>query len=246
MLPDAIVLGFFLAGTFAAAVVTGIAGFAFALVALAVWLHALSPLQAAPLVAAYALLVQGYAVWKLRRSLDVQRLLPFIIGSVIAVPAGIALLQWAPAAALRMGVGTLIILFSAYNLARPRLPELRDPGWAADGAIGVLNGVIGGSTGLAGIAVVIWSAMRGWTRDEQRAVFQPAAIVTFVVILAMLGGGGAMSAQTLALFLVGLPALVAGTWLGWTLYGRLDEAAFRRIILLLLLASGVALVAIRS
>jgi uncharacterized membrane protein YfcA len=38
-----------------------------------------------------------------------------------------------------------------------------------------------------------------------------------------------------------LPALLAGTWLGVKLYGRLDGAAFRKIVLVLLL-SGAALI----
>ena len=42
---------------------------------------------------------------------------------------------------------------------------------------------------------------------------------------------------------IGLPALIIGTWLGWKLYGKLDEASFRRVVLALLLISGLALVA---
>ena len=40
-------LGLFALGTFAAAFVTGLAGFAFGIIAAAVWLHFLSPMQAA-------------------------------------------------------------------------------------------------------------------------------------------------------------------------------------------------------
>jgi hypothetical protein len=36
--------------------------------------------------------------------------------------------------------------------------------------------------------------------------------------------------------------MLAGTWVGLKLYGRIDDAAFRKIILLLLLVSGVSLV----
>jgi uncharacterized membrane protein YfcA len=36
--------------------------------------------------------------------------------------------------------------------------------------------------------------------------------------------------------------LFAGTWLGLKLFGRLDEATFRKIVLVLLLASGVLLI----
>src|ERR1051326_410649 len=69
----------FLFGTFAAAFVTGLTGFAFGMAAAGIWLHALPPAQTTVLIAAYALLVQGYAVWKLRHSIDLRRLLPFVI-----------------------------------------------------------------------------------------------------------------------------------------------------------------------
>jgi uncharacterized protein len=53
-----------------------------------------------------------------------------------------------------------------------------------------------------------------------------------------IGAKGAITAETIKLFLVGLPALFAGTWLGLRLFGRLNEAAFRKLVLVLLLASG--------
>ena len=51
-----------------------------------------------------------------------------------------------------------------------------------------------------------------------------------------------MNADTIRLFLVGLPILLAGTWLGLRLYGRVDEAGFRKLVLALLLVSGAALI----
>ncbi|MFL4999596.1 MAG: sulfite exporter TauE/SafE family protein, partial [Xanthobacteraceae bacterium] len=62
-------LSLFLLATFAAALVAGLAGFAFGLVAAAVWLHILDPVQTAALIIGFGLVVQGYAVWKLRRAL---------------------------------------------------------------------------------------------------------------------------------------------------------------------------------
>jgi hypothetical protein len=67
----------FAIGTFAAALVTGVAGFAFGIVAAAVWLHVLPPAQTTALIVAYGLIVQGISVWKLRRSIKLPRLLPF-------------------------------------------------------------------------------------------------------------------------------------------------------------------------
>jgi uncharacterized protein len=64
----------FIVGTFAAAVITGIAGFAFGLIAAAVWLFILTPLQTATLIIALGLVVQGISVWNLRRALRWARL----------------------------------------------------------------------------------------------------------------------------------------------------------------------------
>src|SRR5207244_12048731 len=52
-------LALFLAGAFAAAFVTGLAGFAFAIVAAAVWLHFMAPAQATPLIIAFGLIVRA-------------------------------------------------------------------------------------------------------------------------------------------------------------------------------------------
>ena len=111
----------FAVGTFAAALVTGVAGFAFGIVAAAVWLYSLPPAQTTALIVAYGLIVQGLSVWKLRRSIKPARLLPFLAGAVIGVPIGVELLRWTSPATLRISVGVVLVLFSLYSLVRPQL-----------------------------------------------------------------------------------------------------------------------------
>jgi uncharacterized protein len=242
---DAVVLdlALFIGATFAAALVAGMAGFAFGLVAAAVWLHVLTPLQTTTLIVAFGLIVQGYSVWKLRRALKVRRLLPFLVGVAIGLPAGVELLRLAPAEALRVGIGVFLIFFSLYSLARPQFRPVSAGGRLADGGVGVLSGVLGGATGFGGILPTIWSNIRGWPKDEQRAVFQPTGVAIFLGTALCLGGAGTVTADTIRLFFIGLPALLLGSWLGLKLYGRLDEAGFRRVVLALLLVSGLALIA---
>jgi uncharacterized protein len=143
---------------------------------------------------------------------------------------------------LRLSVGVVLIVFSLHNLMRPRFTPPR-VGKAADGTIGILNGIIGGATGLAGIVVTIWCTLRGWPRDEQRTTFQPVGVWVFLMTGLWLGGTGLLGADTLSLFMIGLPLLLVGTWVGLRLYTRLDEAGFRRVVLGLLLISGVGLIA---
>jgi uncharacterized membrane protein YfcA len=104
------------------------------------------------------------------------------------------------------------------------------------------NGLIGGLTGLGGIAVTIWGQIRGGSNDAQRAVFQPVMFATFLMSAISLGFVDACTAGTMKLHALALPALTAGIGCGFWLCGKLDDAAFRRMILVLLLASGLSLV----
>jgi uncharacterized protein len=237
----ALELPLFLLATFAGALVAGLSGFAFGLVVSAIWLHSLSPLQTATLIIGFGLIVQGYSVWKLRRALDWRKLWPFVVGAALGVPLGVGILTWANPARVRMVVGSFLVLYSLYALLRPAIPPVKAGGAAADAGIGFLNGVLGGITGLAGILVTIWCGLRGWPKDVQRTVFQPVAVAIFAMSAFWIGAKGAIAVDTIELFLIGLPALLAGSWLGLKLYGRLDEAAFRKVVLVLLLASGVVL-----
>jgi uncharacterized membrane protein YfcA len=234
-------LPIFLVATFAGALVAGLSGFAFGLVAASVWLYILSPLQSATLIVAFGLIVQGYSVWKLRHALDWKKLWPFILGAAVGVPVGVSVLTWASPAYIRAGVGVFLVVYSLYAFFRPALQPIKAGGATLDASIGFLNGVLGGITGLAGILVTIWSGLRGWPKDQQRTIFQPVAVAIFLMSALWLGAKGAVTPDTIKLFAIGLPALIAGTWLGLKLYGRLDEASFRKVVLVLLFISGVVL-----
>jgi uncharacterized membrane protein YfcA len=237
----ALELSLFLLVTFAGALIAGLSGFAFGLVASSIWLYILTPLQTATLIIAFGLIVQGYAVWKLRRALDWRKLWPFLLGAALGVPVGVSILNWANPAYLRGGVGAFLVLYSLYALLRPTIAPQEAGGAVADAGVGFLNGVLGGITGLAGILVTIWCGLRGWPKDLQRTVFQPVAVAIFLMSALWIGAKGAIAPDTIKLFLVGLPALLAGTWLGLKLFGRLNEAGFRKVVLALLLISGAVL-----
>jgi len=61
------------------------------------------------------------------------------------------------------------------------------------------------------------------------------------MIALWLGGTGMIGPAIAMLFFFGLPALTLGTWAGLKSFGRLNEAGFRRVVLCLLVLSGVSL-----
>jgi uncharacterized protein len=239
---DGAVLALFVISTFVGGITTGLAGFAFGLVVSGIWLHFLSPAQTAILIAAYATIVQSYAIWKLRHAIKWRAISPLIIGSALGVIAGVLLLPYTAPAFLRVVVGCLLVAYAVYGLTRPAL-RITAKGAAANLGAGFVNGLLGPLTGLAGVAVSVWVQLHDWPKDVQRSTFQPVIFAAMIMTVASLIFAGAATVETGKLFLLGLPPLLAGMLTGWWLYGRLDDAAFGKVILVLLLLSGLALVA---
>jgi len=216
------VLGLFLLTTFLGGIVAGLAGFAMGLVVSGVWLHIMTPAQAAGLIVGYGLITQSYGIWKLRQALKWHRVAPYIIGGIGGVPIGAWLLTYLDPAYVRIGVGVLLIVYSSYFLIRPHLKP-RHAGFAVETGVGFINGVLGGLTGLAGPIITMWCNLRGFPKDTQRAIYQPVIIASFVLTGISLGIAGEITGKLIKLYLYGLLPMLAGLWLGVRLYGRLNE-----------------------
>lgn len=231
----------FVLATFLGGFVSGFSGFAMGIVVSGVWLHIITPIQTAALIAGYGLLTQGYGIAKLRHELNWQSIWPLVLGTTIGIPIGVMLLTRIDPTWIRVGVGVLLVLYAIYSLVRPPLGPFRI-GTPADIAIGVTNGLVGGLTGLGGIISTISCQFRGWSRDKQRAVFQPVLFAAFVIISISQLVAGSYTTETVKLYGIGLPFMIAGIWIGFKLYGTINDETFRKTVLILVLIAGVSLV----
>lgn len=228
------------AGALLGAVAAGAGGFAFAIVASAVWLHAVDPVRSAFLVVSLGTVLHAGLVWRLRANLVWRRLAPFLAGGALGVPIGVTLLVVIDPAPLRRTLGLLLVVFGLYALLARGLPRIVRGGRRADAAVGLAGGVLGGLGGFAGVPTTIWTQLRGWPKEAARGVFQPFILASHVATLILLGGL-TVDGPALVLAATALPALALGAWLGLRLYGRLDEARFRRLLAALVALSGLSL-----
>jgi len=238
---DGLVFSLFALAAFAGGFVSGFSGFAMGLVVSGVWLHVITPIQTATLIAGYGLLTQGYGIWNLRHVLDIGKTWPLALGTVIGIPVGVVILALINPAHVRFGVGVLLVLYTIYSLTRPVFAPIRI-GVPADIAIGLSNGLLGGLTGLGGVISTISCQLRGWPKDVQRAVFQPVLFTAFVVISLSQAVAGSITKDTLVLYGLGVPFMVAGLWFGFRLFGKINDETFRKTVLVLLLFAGLSLI----
>lgn len=231
-------------GALLAAIVSGSSGFAFGLISSAIWLHVLAPSHVVPLAVICSMLVNLVMAWQLRGLIKMDLLWPFLAGAMIGVPIGVAALHSLDAHLVRQGVGVLLVVYSIYMLLKPKMPVVSmSPagGKVADGAVGLLGGFMGGATSLNGVFPTLWCGLRGWTKTEQRGVFQTYILVVHAITLMWLGSAGELDMKVGRDVLICIPALGLGSWLGMRLFNKVSENGFRKLILGLFLLSGLAL-----
>jgi len=229
-------------GALAGGFVSGLAGFGTGITAISIWLYAVSPPVAASLVVVCSVISQAQTLPAIWRYIEAKRVFPFILPGVLGVPLGTVLLSHLDTRILKLAMGSLLLLFSAYMLFGRSCAKTAWGGRIADGAIGFGGGVLGGLAGLSGPLPTMWAAIRGWGKHESRAVFQAFNLTVLSIALLSHAIAGLLTADVGWALLAALPGTITGAWLGAHAYGRLDDRRFRVIILLLLCASGGVLI----
>ena len=231
-----------LAGALAGGFISGLLGFGTGLAALAIWLTAVEPIVAAPLVVICSVISQAQTLPKIGNEIVWPRTLPFILGGLIGVPAGTLLLPHASVDGFKIFFGCFLMIYCSFMLFRNAIPTIEWGGRAADAIVGVGGGVLGGLAGLSGPLPTIWASLRGWRKDQKRGVVQMfnLSILTFALITQAIGGF--MTLEVGRLTLVAFPATVLGAWAGRRLYDKVDDLRFNQIVLSILLLSGLSLV----
>jgi uncharacterized protein len=229
------------AGALAGGFVSGLAGFGTALMALGLWLYVLPPGVAVSLILICSVVAQTATLPSIWRSFNLSLVWPFVIGGLLGVPIGTALIAHADPRVFKLTIGVFLLVFPiALYFSAPM--ALTIGGRFADAAIGFAGGILGGLAGLSGPLPILWASVRGWGKDERRGIFQTFNWTVLFVALCLQAAGGEVGGEVLWFAALALPGTLIGTWLGSRLYHALDDRNFRDVVLGLLFLSGTVLV----
>jgi uncharacterized membrane protein YfcA len=177
-----------------------------------------------------------HIVWR-----ELLRLLPYtIIGALI----GLYLFNIFNGRSLAPGLGAVVLAYGSYALwqtLRP-LPEWKLSPRLTLPVTGTLAGVIGTLFGaMAGVFYAIYLDMQRLNKDNFRAT----VAATLLALGIIRGGGylavGAYDREALIATAFSLPLMYAGVVLGNHIHTNLSEKAFRRMISIVLIVSGIPL-----
>lgn len=230
------------AGALAGGIVNGLTGFGTALTVLGIWLYAIPTTVAATLVILCSVASQLQTLPMIWRTILWRRVLIFVVPGILGVPIGTFLLPHIDPRLFRIGVGGFLVVYSGYVLARRAAIKSAWGGGAADGVVGFAGGILGGIAGLSGVLPAVWTDVRGWTKEQRRAVVQTFNIAILSFALVSHAISGLFTRQVAVTAVAALPGTIGGAWLGAFIYRRLADRSYQRIIMILLLLSGIVLI----
>jgi uncharacterized membrane protein YfcA len=170
-------------------------------------------------------------------------LLPFLLGGLVGIPIGVALLPHLDPVRFKLMLGCMLVVFCPAMLVAKDLPRFSLGGRAADALAGTVGGVMGGLGGFTGVVPSLWCTLRGYDKELQRSVIQNFNLAALAATLCAYLVSGAVTTDMLPRFAVVLPALIVPSMLGARIYRGLSPLMFRRVVLAVLCLAGLVMIA---
>ncbi len=221
--------------------VQGLSGFGFSLTAMSLWAWLLEPRLAVALAVFGGLTGQVFSALTVRRGFSLAQVGPFLAGGLAGLPLGLLLLPRLDIPAFKGLLGLLLVVVCPLMYFSARLPRVTRGGRVADGLAGAVGGFMGALGGFSGVVPTLWCSLRGMARDSQRSVIQTFNLAVLTATFGSYLLTGIVTPAMLPLFAIVAPAVVLASLLGARAYAGISDTAFRKLILLLLTASGIAL-----
>lgn len=174
-----------------------------------------------------------------RRDVNWEELKPILPGSIIGVVAGAALLLNLAREPLLTALGLLVLAFAVRSILNLHGDRTVSRVWAVPA--GVVGGTVSALFGTGGPPYVIYLAHRIRDKSVFRATTSLLFLLEGSVRVVTFAVAGLLQPALLPVFLAALPLMGIGVWLGGRVHVGISNAQMTRLIGVLLLISGAAL-----
>jgi len=174
-----------------------------------------------------------------RRDILWRTLVPLVPFMLIGVGVALYLFRQVDPSLLTKALGVFVICYAGYTLLGLHPGRIAKPQWAAP--LGMLGALVGTLFGTGGPFYVAYLQLWGPTKGQFRATAATAFLIEGSTRMSGYLMAGFFTRDAVLLFALALPLMVLGLYAGHHVHTGIGEAAFRRLIGVLLVGSGLAL-----
>ncbi|SDL40451.1 sulfite exporter TauE/SafE family protein [Pedobacter antarcticus] len=221
---------FILIISFVATLVRSTFGFGESLIAVPLFILFMPLDVAVPLSVLMSVLVALVVVIQDHSQIHIDSAKWLIIFAILGIPVGLLILIYGNEFWVKIGLGILIIAYSAYALYGKKSIKLpNDNKWWLF-ICGFLSGILGGAYGVNGPPLVVYGNMRNWSAKHFRATLQAYFLpASFIGILGYMFKG-LLTYEVFKYFLISLPAIIPAIFLGRYLNQKLKNDSFFKYV----------------
>ena len=213
-----------------------ITGFGFALVGVPLLAVALDAHTAVVAITAVDLVLTTMIAIRERAHIQWRSVFVVALAGLAGVPAGLYVLATFDERPLNVVIAVVVVGFAALIACEVRMAQ----GRRTEVAAGVSSGVLLACTGMNGPPLVAAFQVMGLSPRRLRATLQAAFTLQAVLVVSGFVITDQFTTGSLTVAITALPALVIGWAVGDKVFHRLAGPQFRRLVLAMLVASGLA------
>lgn len=233
---------FVLVISFLATLVRSTFGFGESLIAVPLFVLFIPLNVAVPLSVLMSIFVASVVVIQDHREIHFNSAKWLILYALLGIPFGLLILSYGNEYWVKIVLGLLIVIYSAYTMLAKSVPRLEHDsrGWLF--ACGFLSGVFGGAYGLNGPPLIVYGNMRRWSAKHFRATLQAYFLPASFIGVVGYGIQGLLGWVVIKYFLLSLPAMIPAIFLGRYFNNKLQGNSFYKYVYGGLIFIGILLI----
>lgn len=225
---------YFAAIIFLASFLQGITGFGFAILAAPLCLLFFDQTTVVVVLAVLSILLNLLMIKRIRKAPDPTLTYHLLRAGLLGVPVGVMLLLMIDTASLKLLTIILALLFLLLNLW-PQVKIAQNRFLTVN--IGFLTGVFQAGIGLSGPPIALLLNLYGLDKTVVRKTLATVFFAISALSLPLFLFSGVITAQVLWLSFVAMPVLWWGGWLGDVVAGKIKQAQFKLLSVLVVIAA---------
>ncbi|MCL2381793.1 MAG: sulfite exporter TauE/SafE family protein [Treponema sp.] len=217
--------------------IQGLTTFGLSLVAIPFLILIIPLQQIVPIIVVLALLTNSLVLYNARKNISFKKFIPLLLAAILFLPVGAHSLRYMNTDYLKLVFGILVTGFSLLLIMKKTFPIKHEK--AGYMATGSLSGFLNGSLSISGPPVVLFLSIQGVSKDAFRANITLYFMILNTVTVAIFLAHGLLNRAVFEQILYLAPALVVGVLAGIRVSRNLKDETFKKVVLILLVATGV-------
>ena len=224
---------------FLAAIVRGFSGFGFSLLSITALSLVYTPAEIVPSIFMLELAASLNLLPSIWKDIHWRSLGPLTLGCLIATPVGVWFLAHIAPAPMQLALAIFVLAATALIWMGFALKKM--PGPVASTLAGAASGLSHGAFGIGGPPVILFYFSSPAGASAGRASLVAFFLATDIIGLANQYTQSLITWPSFTRAAMWLPPLLIGVWIGARSFKSVDQALFRKVVLILLAAMTTAI-----